>query len=74
MYRDMQTVRNKHHHLMYHESEKSNENAVMTKDIPKVPTTNIERGIKACCIVLSMKSIFIVLMAVGIYGSIRNKL
>jgi len=65
----MQIAKNRHHHLIYHDSEKISENAVMTKDMPKAPTTNIERGINACCIVLSMKSILPVIIAVGIYGS-----
>ena len=48
MYNEMQTVKNRHHHLIYQESEKGSENAVMSKDMAKIPTTNMERGIKAC--------------------------
>ena len=66
MYRVMQIVMNRHHHLIYQKSEKSSEKAVMTKDMAKAPTTNMERGINACWMVLSIKSQLKVIMALGI--------
>ena len=51
-YKEMQMVRNRHHHLIYQDSEKNNENTVMKMDQAKAPTTSMERGIRACWMVL----------------------
>ena len=56
-------VRNNSHHFIYHNCEKSKENMVIKTDIPNVPTTSMERGIKACWTVLSMKSRLNVIIA-----------
>jgi hypothetical protein len=62
-YREMQIARNRHHHLIYQLFENNKEKIVIKIDIAKAPTTSIERGMRACWMVLLIKSQLPVIMA-----------
>ena len=51
--------------IQYLNDENNSEKTVMTTAKPNTPTTNIERGMSACWMVLSIKSMLNVMIALG---------